>query len=204
MIYLVDDDEAVTDACRFLLAGMGYAVQCWNDSGAFLAQAALDQEGVVLLDMRMPPPDGHAVFAYLRGARSTLAVVFLTGHGDVPMAVGEMKLGAVDFLQKPVAQEPLSAAIERGYQHSRQLVDTAQIRQRYASLTAKEKQVAALVASGSMNKDIADKLSISLRTVEVHRARVMEKMSVVSLAMLVSQMDKLRDNSAHQADGSRC
>lgn len=194
MIHLVDDDAAVTDACRFLLAGMGYAVQCWNDSAAFLAQAGLFQEGVVLLDMRMPPPDGHAIFAHLRHARSTLAVVFLTGHGDVGMAVEEMKLGAVDFLQKPVAQAPLNAAITRGYQHSRQRVETAQIRQRYGTLTVKEKQVAALVVTGAMNKDIADKLNVSLRTVEVHRARVMEKMAAASLAVLVSLLDKLRDD----------
>ncbi|ADO48404.1 tetrathionate respiration response regulator TtrR [[Enterobacter] lignolyticus] len=199
MIHLVDDDEAVTDACRFLLAAMGYEVQCWNNSGAFLAQAGLHQEGVALLDMRMPPPDGHAIFAHLRRERSTLAVVFLTGHGDVGMAVEEMKLGAVDFLQKPVAQEPLRAAIARGYQHSRQRLETAQVRQRYASLTAKEKQVAGLVVSGSMNKDIADKLSVSLRTVEVHRARVMDKMAAASLAVLVSQLDKLRDDDAHPA-----
>lgn len=191
MIHLVDDDSAVTDSCRFLLEGLGYAVRCWNNSHAFINEAALFYEGVALLDMRMPGLDGHDIFKEMRRRESSLGVIFLTGHGEIQMAVDEMKWGAVDFLQKPVAKEPLVEAIERGYLHSRHLNVILQIQKNYQSLTLKEKQVAGLVVSGGMNKDIADKLNVSLRTVEVHRSRVMEKMAVESLAALVSQWDKL-------------
>ncbi|TNV16834.1 response regulator transcription factor [Buttiauxella sp. B2] len=191
MIHLVDDDAAVTDSCRFLLEGLGYTVQCWNNSRIFLTEAAVHYQGVALLDMRMPGLDGHEIFQEMRNRDSTLAVIFLTGHGDIQMAVDEMKWGAVDFLQKPVAKEPLIEAIDRGYHYSRQLNAILQIQKKYHSLTLKEKQVAELVVRGGMNKDIADQLNVSLRTVEVHRSRVMEKMDVDSLATLVSQWDKL-------------
>jgi two-component system response regulator TtrR len=191
MIHLVDDDAAVTDSCRFLLEALGHTVQCWNNSQAFLTEASLYHEGIALLDMRMPGLDGHEIFLELRQRHSTLSVIFLTGHGDIQMAVDEMKWGAIDFLQKPVAKDRLMEAIERGYQHSRHLNEILRIKKLYQCLTVKEKQVAKLVVSGDMNKDIADKLSVSLRTVEVHRSRVMEKMDADSLASLVSQLDKL-------------
>lgn len=114
IIYLLDDDLAVTQACAFLLESLGYEVMCWAEGDAFLAQADLYRTGVVLLDMRMPTLDGQEVHEALRQCGSTLAVVFLTGHGDVPMAVEQMKRGAVDFLQKPVSLMPLQAALEHG------------------------------------------------------------------------------------------
>ncbi|MDU7186724.1 MAG: response regulator, partial [Klebsiella sp.] len=114
IIHLLDDDLAVTQACAFLLESLGYEVMCWAEGGVFLAQADLFRTGVVLLDMRMPALDGQAVHEALRQRGSTLAVVFLTGHGDVPMAVEQMKRGAVDFLQKPVSLKPLQAALEHG------------------------------------------------------------------------------------------
>jgi two-component system response regulator TtrR len=114
IIHLLDDDPAVTRACAFLLESLGYEAVCWEEGERFLAQADLYQVGVVLLDMRMPVLDGQAVHEALRQRGSTLAVVFLTGHGDVPMAVEEMKRGAVDFLQKPVSLKPLQAALEHG------------------------------------------------------------------------------------------
>ena len=110
IIHLLDDDLAVTQACAFLLESLGYEVMCWAEGGVFLAQADLFRTGVVLLDMRMPALDGQAVHEALRQRGSTLAVVFLTGHGDVPMAVEQMKRGAVDFLQKPVSVKPLHTA----------------------------------------------------------------------------------------------
>jgi len=118
MIHLVDDDEAVTSACSYLLESLGHSVRCWNRSEQFLHEAPLGTTGVALLDMRMPEMDGHALFQAMREANSTLAVIFLTGHGDVPMAVQEIQSGAVDFLQKPVAAGALKAAIEKGYAHS--------------------------------------------------------------------------------------
>ncbi|UGB02314.1 response regulator [Leclercia sp. G3L] len=190
MIHLVDDDEAVTSACCYLLESLGHSVQCWNRSEQFLREAPLGTTGVALLDMRMPEMDGHALFQAMREANSTLAVIFLTGHGDVPMAVQEIQSGAVDFLQKPVAAGALTAAIEKGYAHSARLTQTNELRLRYATLTPKEKEVAHWVAAGLMNKDIALKMHIALRTVEVHRARVMEKMDAKSMAELVLQINR--------------
>lgn len=191
LIHLVDDDAAVTDACHFLLTCLGHDVQCWNDSAGFLAQADLFQTGIVLLDMRMPILDGHQAYAELRRRSSTLAVVFLSGHGDVPMAVEQMKYGAVDFLQKPIAAEPLIAALERAQQVSAKAQQRHETCGRYHTLTPKERDIAQLVVRGMMNREMAERLNIALRTVEVHRAKVMEKMQAASLAELVIQLQAL-------------
>lgn len=188
VVHLVDDDVAVTEACQFLLEGFGYRVQCWNESQTFLAQAALHEEGVALLDLRMPHLDGHGLYGELLKRRSTLAVIFLTGHGDLPVAVEQMKRGAVDFLQKPVSAGPLIAAIERAQAVSSAACERRQIRQRYESLTPKEREIAQFIVQGLMNREIAGRLNVALRTVEVHRARVMEKMAALNIAELVGKM----------------
>ena len=186
IIHLLDDDPAVTRACAFLLESLGYEAVCWEEGERFLAQADLYQVGVVLLDMRMPVLDGQAVHEALRQRGSTLAVVFLTGHGDVPMAVEEMKRGAVDFLQKPVSLKPLQAALEHGLTVSGERFAQKKVVDCYQQLTPKERELALLVMKGLMNREIAQAMSIAVRTVEVHRARVMEKMQAGSLAELVS------------------
>lgn len=185
IIHLLDDDLRVTRACAFLLESLGYEVMCWAEGEMFLAQANLYQAGVVLLDMRMPGLDGRSVHEALRQSGSTLAVVFLTGHGDVPMAVEQMKQGAVDFLQKPVSVEPLQAALERALELSMEAVSRQRILGNYQQLTPKERELALLVVQGLMNREIAQVMNIAVRTVEVHRARVMEKMHAGSLAELV-------------------
>lgn len=171
-----------------MLTSLGHDVQCWNDSTDFLAQADLFQIGIVLLDMRMPKFDGHQVYGELRQRGSTLAVVFLSGHGDVPMAVEQMKYGAVDFLQKPIAAEPLIAALERAKNISAEAWQRHETLGRYRTLTPKEREIAHLVVRGMMNREMAEQLNIALRTVEVHRAKVMEKMQAASLAELVIQL----------------
>lgn len=185
IIHLLDDDLQVTRACAFLLESLGYEVMCWAEGETFLAQANLYQAGVVLLDMRMPGLDGRGVHEALRQSGSTLAVVFLTGHGDVPMAVEQMKQGAVDFLQKPVSAEPLQAALERALELSMEAVSRQKILECYQQLTPKERELALLVVQGLLNREIAQVMNIAVRTVEVHRARVMEKMHAGSLAELV-------------------
>lgn len=185
IIHLLDDDLQVTRACAFLLESLGYEVMCWAEGETFLAQANLYQAGVVLLDMRMPGLDGRGVHEALRQSGSTLAVVFLTGHGDVPMAVEQMKQGAVDFLQKPVSAELLQAALERALELSMEAVSRQKILECYQQLTPKERELALLVVQGLMNREIAQVMNIAVRTVEVHRARVMEKMHAGSLAELV-------------------
>ena len=185
IIHLLDDDLRVTRACAFLPESLGYEVMCWAEGEMFLAQANLYQAGVVLLDMRMPGLDGRGVHEALRQSGSTLGVVFLTGHGDVPMAVEQMKQGAVDFLQKPVSVEPLQAALERALELSMEAVSRQRILGNYQQLTPKERELALLVVQGLMNREIAQVMNIAVRTVEVHRARVMEKMHAGSLAELV-------------------
>lgn len=192
LIHLVDDDIAVTDACRFLLESLGYKVKVWHDGEQFLAQADLHQSGVLLLDIRMPLLDGTQVYARMRQVNSTLAVIFLTAHGEVPQAVEQMKLGAVDFLQKPVATAPLMAALQQGLRQSELLMSRWQVQQRYALLTPREQMIAQWVMQGLINRDIADKACVSVRTVEVHRAKVMEKMAVSSLAELVSILNPIK------------
>lgn len=191
IIHLLDDDPAVTRACAFLLESLGYEAVCWEEGERFLAQADLYQVGVVLLDMRMPVLDGQAVHEALRQRGSTLAVVFLTGHGDVPMAVEEMKRGAVDFLQKPVSLKPLQAALEHGLTVSGERFAQKKVVDCYQHLTPKERELALLVMKGLMNREIAQAMSIAVRTVEVHRARVMEKMQAGSLAELVSKLQRV-------------
>ena len=191
IIHLLDDDPAVTRACAFLLESLGYEAVCWEEGERFLAQADLYQVGVVLLDMRMPVLDGQAVHEALRQRGSTLAVVFLTGHGDVPMAVEEMKRGAVDFLQKPVSLKPLQAALEHGLTVSGERFAQKKVVDCYQQLTPKERELALLVMKGLMNREIAQAMSIAVRTVEVHRARVMEKMQVRSVAELVRAVERL-------------
>lgn len=191
IIHLLDDDPAVTRACAFLLESLGYEAVCWEEGERFLAQADLYQVGVVLLDMRMPVLDGQAVHEALRQRGSTLAVVFLTGHGDVPMAVEEMKRGAVDFLQKPVSLKPLQVALEHGLTVSGERFAQKKVVDCYQQLTPKERELALLVMKGLMNREIAQAMSIAVRTVEVHRARVMEKMQAGSLAELVSKLQRV-------------
>lgn len=192
LIHLVDDDIAVTDACRFLLDSLGYRVKVWHDGARFLAQADLHRSGVVLLDIRMPLLDGTELYARMRQVESTLAAIFLTAHGEVPQAVEQMKLGAVDFLQKPVATAPLIAALQQGLLQSEQLIARRQVALRYATLTSREQMIAQWVMQGLINRDIADRACVSVRTVEVHRAKVMEKMAVNSLAELVSLLSPIK------------
>lgn len=188
MIHIVDDDEAVTHSCRFLLESMGYAVSCWNKSEQFLREAPLATKGIALLDMRMPGMDGHALFEAMRQENSSLAVIFLTGHGDIPMAVREMQFGAVDFLEKPVAVTALKESIAKGYEHSTHLWATNDVYQRFGKLTPKEKEIAQMIVAGLINKDIASQMNIAVRTVEVHRSRVMEKMAVNNIAGFIKKM----------------
>ncbi|MDL9986571.1 tetrathionate respiration response regulator TtrR [Providencia rettgeri] len=188
VIHLVDDDPDVTDACQFLLETLGYSVTVWNDSKAFIQNAALHQEGVVLLDMRMPKLDGRQVHQYLREQHSTLAVIFLSGHGDIPMAVEQVKLGAVDFLQKPIDSQQLAKTLEQARSQTTKATEGYLIKQRYETLTPREKDICGYVLQGLINREIAEAACVSVRTVEVHRSRVMEKMAVRNLAELMSTM----------------
>ena len=191
VIHLVDDDPDVTDACQFLLETLGYSVTVWNDSETFIQNAALHQEGVVLLDMRMPKLDGRQVHQYLREQHSTLAVIFLSGHGDIPMAVEQVKLGAVDFLQKPIDSQQLAKTLEQAQSQTTKATEGHLIKQRYETLTPREKDICGYVLQGLINREIAEATCVSVRTVEVHRSRVMEKIAGRNLAELMSTMQAI-------------
>lgn len=192
IIHILDDDEALLDAMAFLLSPLNLPIKTWKNSVEFIEQADLYLQGVLLLDIRMPHLDGSQVHQILHERQSTLAVVIMTAHGDVPLAVAELKNGAVDFLQKPATFDRLKQVITQAEKISQKAVKIHEIRQNYAKLTEKEQNLVPLIMQGFTNKQIADKLAVSVRTVEVHRANVMVKMHAESLAGLVQQISDLQ------------
>jgi FixJ family two-component response regulator len=195
LVYLVDDDASVRKALTRLIASAGYRVEAFDSARAFLDRNR-DCAGpaCLVLDVQMPDLNGLDLQRELTAANSILPIVFITGHGDIPMSVRAMKAGAADFLTKPAQDVDLLGAIERamaravqdaGEQAQREL-----IRKRIDSLTLRERQVMALVVSGRLNKQIAGELGIVEKTVKVHRARVMQKMQARSLADLVRIAEK--------------
>ncbi|WP_028774189.1 response regulator transcription factor [Shewanella waksmanii] len=184
-VYLVDDDEAIVDAIVFLMEGYGYALTSFQCGHDFLANIDLSQAGCVILDARMPGLSGPEVHQALTQANSPLAVIFLTGHGDVPMAVDAFKNGAFDFFQKPVQGAALSSAIAKGLEYSHRQHWKLTHQQLINQLSTREKQIFELVIGGHTNKQMADQLCVAIRTIEVHRAKMMTKLRVANLAELV-------------------
>ncbi len=188
-IYVIDDDEAMRDSMTWLLEGEGYRVACFDSAAAFLKARRDDLRGCLVLDVRMPDMSGLELHEKLDALGSTLPIIFVTGHGDVPMAVGALQRGACDFIEKPFHDEDLLVRIRRALELEAELAarrrqDDA-IVHRIGQLTQREREVMELVVAGKLNKQIADQLNISMKTVEAHRARVMEKMGVRTLAELV-------------------
>ena len=189
IIYVVDDDEAMLDSMTWLLEGEGYKVACFDSAAAFLGAWRSSLRGCIVLDVRMPEMSGLELQEKLDSIGSHLPIIFVTGHGDVPMAVGALQRGACDFIEKPFHNEDLLARIERALELDSQIAARQQrdnaIASRLDQLTQREREVMQLVVAGKLNKQIADELDISMKTVEAHRARVMEKMGVRTLAELV-------------------
>lgn len=189
IIYVVDDDEAMRDSMTWLLEGEGYRVACFDSAAAFLGAWRSSLRGCIVLDVRMPEMSGLELQEKLDSIGSHLPIIFVTGHGDVPMAVGALQRGACDFIEKPFHNEDLLARIERALELDSQIAARQQrdnaIASRLDQLTQREREVMQLVVAGKLNKQIADELDISMKTVEAHRARVMEKMGVRTLAELV-------------------
>ena len=192
IIHVVDDDEALRDSMTWMLEGNNYKVATYDSADAFLRVISPVMVGCVVLDVRMPGMSGLELFEELGRRGCSLPVVFITGHGDVPMAVSALKKGAVDFIEKPFSEADMLRLIEqcltleRGNRDKRlQEADTVR---RLEHLTQREREVLGLIIVGKLNKQIADMLGISIKTVEVHRARVMEKMGVNSLAELVQHV----------------
>jgi len=188
-IFVVDDDEAMRDSMTWLLEGEGYRVACFDSGESYLGAWNAEMRGCLVLDVRMPEMSGLELHEKLDSLGSRLPIIFVTGHGDVPMAVGALQRGACDFIEKPFHNEDLLSRIERALEldsqiAARRLRDHA-ISNRLDQLTQREREVMQLVVAGKLNKQIADTLDISMKTVEAHRARVMEKMGVRTLAELV-------------------
>lgn len=196
LAHIVDDDEAIRDALSWLFRTRNVAARAWASAEDFLAAWQPDWQGCIVLDIRMREMSGLECFDALLERGNTLPVIFLTGHGDVPMAVGALKKGAFDFLEKPVDDNALVDVVIRALatnaRHQANQETQATVATRLAQLTPREQEVMQLVLAGKFNKVIADELNISMRTVEVHRSRVFEKMGVrsaVELAQLLSPRD---------------
>ena len=188
LVYVVDDDEAVRDSLQFLLEPT-YQVATFDSAEAFLGRYDPKAIACLILDVRMPGMSGLQLQEELLARGSRLPVVFITGHGDVPMAVATMKKGAADFIEKPFEQQALKALVERMLERARE--DAARIeRERInssllARLTPREQQVLERIVAGRLNKQIADDLGISIKTVEAHRANIMEKLNAGTVADLM-------------------
>ncbi len=192
-VFVVDDDEAIRDSLRWLLEANGYRVQCFSSAEQFLEAYRSGQYaaqiGCLILDVRMTGMTGLELQEKLIAENSTLPIIFVTGHGDVPMAVSTMKKGAMDFIEKPFDEAELRKLVERMLDKARsESADVQQQRvatERLSKLTAREHQVLERIIAGRLNKQIADDLSISIKTVEAHRANIMEKLSVNTVADLL-------------------
>ena len=189
VVYIVDDDEAVRGSLRLLLKSVGLTPSAMGSAREFLAKYDPLQPGCLVLDVRMPEMSGLELQEQLNLQGAIIPVIFITGHGDVPMAVEAMQAGAFDFLQKPFRDQDLIDRIQRALEKDRSnrsaLTERNTIRDRLESLTPREREVLTMVTSGKANKVMASDLGVSQRTVEIHRARVMEKMGATSLAQLV-------------------
>jgi FixJ family two-component response regulator len=194
-VFVVDDDASVRGALARLLHSAGYQTETFASAEGFLAQSRFDAPGCILLDVRMPGLNGLELQQALAAANRQLPIVFITGHGDVPMSVRAMKAGAEDFLPKPFDDEELLKAVARALNKSQreqnERTEVAEIRRRLASLTPREREVLCHVVAGQLNKQIAADLSIAEKTIKVHRGRVMEKMGASSLAGLVAMTGRI-------------
>jgi two-component system, LuxR family, response regulator FixJ len=188
-VYIVDDDDGMRRALTLLMSTVGYHAIAFARPTDFLSKLDPSQPGCLVLDVRMPEMSGLEVQQHLNRAGSLLPVILVTGHGDIPMAVQAMKDGAFDFLQKPFRDQDLldriNAALKQDAENRAAVEKHADLRKRSESLTPREREVMALVVDGKANKVIAIDLGLSERTVEIHRANVMEKMGARSVAHLV-------------------
>lgn len=196
-VYVVEDDEAVRDSLELLLKSDGKTVRTFESGTAFLRDYSDEMAGCIVLDIRMPGMDGMELQKKLNERHSLLPIIFVTGHGDVPMAVDAMKEGAADFIQKPYHEEALlekiEAALVQDRDQRKSLGEKQEIVRRIHTLTPREAEIMDRMIAGQANKVIAIELDISQRTVEIHRSRVMHKMGTHSLAHLVRMVLSVKD-----------
>jgi two-component system response regulator FixJ len=199
VIYVVDDDDGMRRALDTLLSTVGYKTAVYSRPTEFLANFKADAPGCLVLDIRMPDMSGLEVQQQLNRMGSMMPVIFITGHGDVPMAVQAMKEGAFEFIQKPFRDQDLldriNHALKQDAENRTTVARRAEVQHRLETLTPRERQVMDMVVDGAANKVIAIDLNLSERTVEIHRAKVMEKMGARSVAHLVKLQLTLTDDA---------
>lgn len=203
-VHLIDDDDGVREALTVLLAESGFTVRSYKSGSEFIASGDIGRPGCIVSDIRMPGLDGLELQAKLKANGSTAPIIFITGHGDVPMAVQALRAGALDFIEKPFEEDHLMKSIRRALVVSQRMnaKETArrEIEERLATLTPREAEVLDCLMAGRANKIIAFDLNMSLRTVEVHRARIMQKMKASSLSELVRLVMSARPEGEPPAD----
>jgi len=196
VVFVVDDDAGVRAGTRSLLASMGFEVQTFESASEFLGSKRPEVPSCLVLDVRLPGLSGLDLQRELVASGTSIPIIFITGHGDVPMSVEAMKGGAVEFLTKPVRDQQLLEAVQHAIARDRvereKRAEVAEVRRRYESLTPREREVMVRVVAGRLNKQIAFELGTAEITVKLHRAQVMQKMQVESLAALVQSAERLR------------
>ena len=198
VVFIVDDDASVRRSIRDLLESVALQSEAFATPQEFLASQRADRPGCLVLDVRLPGMSGLDFQRALAEAGVSLPVIFITGHGDVPMSVQAMKSGAVEFLMKPFRTQELLDAIQQALDRDRKLREgrreVAELRQRYETLTPREREVMEMVVSGLLNKQIAGRLGTGEHTVKIHRGKVIQKMQADSLAALVRMADTLKSS----------
>jgi len=204
-VFVVDDEPDVRDALNLLIRSMGHQVQTFPSAAAFLAAYRPEQPGCLVLDVRLPGMSGLDLQQRLREQECAIPIVFISGHGDIPMAVRAVQAGAVDFLVKPFSDADLLDRIERALardrQQRRQAAESADVKARLERLTPREKEVLRLLLRGAVNKMVARELDLSIRTVEIHRARILHKMGAANVPQLIRMV--MRSGSEREADGAQ-
>ncbi len=196
IVFVIDDDPSVRSSLKFLVSTVGLHVETFDSAEAALQKIPTDAPSCLVLDVRLRGLSGLDLQAELAAINCQVPIVFITGHGDVPMTVRAMKAGAVEFLTKPFRDQDLldavRIAVERDRMRREQEKEITGLQQRFDSLTAREREVISMVVAGKLNKQIADQLGTSENTIKVHRSRTMEKMHAQSLAELVVMMETLK------------
>jgi RNA polymerase sigma factor (sigma-70 family) len=195
-VFVIDDDHSVRSSLKFLISTVGLHVETFDSAEAALQRLAVDAPGCLVLDVRLRGLSGLDLQRELAARNCQVPIVFITGHGDIPMSVRAMKAGAVEFLTKPFRDQDLldavRIALERDRTRREQEKEITDLQQRFQSLTAREREVASMVVAGKLNKQIADQLGTAENTVKVHRSRAMDKMQAQSVADLVRMIEKLK------------